>query len=359
MRMLCQLLCIGGWLATGWASPEAAGDNPSNQPAVAGIFGDTGLWEVFTTQTLPAGRASFSTWYDRINRNPGYLTISTVGFGGSLGITDRLEVGANLEANRHVLVGRAEDLSFGQQALGFFGEKTPGSPPLPAELVSGSSRVPQLRFPPTAAGTLSGAAGYYDLLPFAGLVGSGGAVGLLSIGGKYRMLSESDGAPVGLAVHAHFGIPIHKSIDFLLTHPVGTADLQFGFDGIVSKRLGGIAELYWNVGYRHINQPAHVSVFRLGEELPLGFGFTIPRAARLQLVGESTAEVFVGSHTPNTTFGAEDPVDMTLGLRAQFARSFTFSAGYRRPFNQFGGDKNGFVLSLAYSYLPSKSHSAP
>src|SRR5207247_5415077 len=142
------------------------------------------------------------------------------------------------------------------------------------ELVSGSSRVPQLRFPPTAAGTLSGAAGYYDLLPFAGLVGSGGAVGLLSIGGKYRMLSESDGAPVGLAVHAHFGIPIHKSIDFLLTHPVGTADLQFGFDGIVSKRLGGIAELYWNVGYRHINQPAHVSVFRLGEELPLGFGFT-------------------------------------------------------------------------------------
>src|SRR5207247_2369092 len=133
------------------------------------------------------------------------------------------------------------------------------------ELVSGSSRVPQLRFPPTAAGTLSGAAGYYDLLPFAGLVGSGGAVGLLSIGGKYRMLSESDGAPVGLAVHAHFGIPIHKSIDFLLTHPVGT----------------------------------------------------------------------------------------------EVARAFTCSAGYRRPFNQFGVDKNGFVLSLAYSYLPSKSHLAP
>src|SRR5207247_7980617 len=104
--------------------------------------------------------------------------------------------------------------------------------------------------------------------------GTGAAVCLLSIARKYKMLSESDGAPVALAVHAHFGIPIHKSIDFLLTHPVGTADLQFGFDGIVSKRLGGIAELYWNVGYRHINQPAHVSVFRLGKELPLGFGFT-------------------------------------------------------------------------------------
>ena len=127
----------------------------------------------------------------------------------------------------------------------------------------------------------------------------------------------------------------------------------------MSKRLGGIAELYWNVGYRHINQPAHVSVFRLGKELPLGFGFTIPRAARLQLVAESTAEVFLGTHTPNTTFGAENPVDVTLGLRAQFARSFTFGAGYRRPLNQFGGDKNGFVLSLACSHLPSKSHLAP
>ncbi len=169
-----------------------------------------------------------------------------------------------------MLVGRAEELSFGQQALGFFGEKTPGSPPLPAELVPGSSRVPQLRSPPTAAGTLSGAAGYYDLLPFAGLVGSGGAVGLLSIGGKYRILSETDGAPVGHAVHAHFGIPIHKSIDFLLTHPVGTADLQFGFDGIVSKRLGGIVELYWNVGYRHINQACACQRIPVGAGAALG-----------------------------------------------------------------------------------------
>jgi hypothetical protein len=358
MRVLCKLFFMSGWLAAACAAVRTPGDAPSNPIAVAGVYGNTGFWKVFTTQTLPAGQASFSTWYDRINRNPGYLTVSTVGLGGSLGITDRLELGASLEANRHVLVGRAEELSFGQQALGFFGEKTPGSTPLPAELVQGSSRVPQLRFPPTAAGTLSGAAGYYNLLPFAGLVGSGGAVGLLSIGGKYRILSESDGArsaPLGLAIHAYFGVPVHKSIDFLLMHPVGTADLQFGFDGIVSKALGEMAELYWNVGYRHINQPAHVSVFRLAEVLPLGFGLMIPRTARVQFIGESTAEVFVGDHTPNTAFGAEDPVDLTLGLRAQFARSFTFSAGYRRPLNQSGGDKNGFVVKLSYSHLSSGS----
>jgi len=359
MRILCKLFFINGLLSATLATVCPAGDNSSNRPAVAGVYGNTGLWKVFTAQTLPAGQASLSIWYDRINRNPGHLIVSTLGFGGCVGITDRLEVGVDLEANRHVLVGRAEELSFGQQALGFFGNKTRGSLPLPAELIPGSSRVPQLRFPPTAAGTLSGVAGYYNLLPFAGLVGSGGAVGLLSIGGKYRILSESDGDPAGLAVHAYFDVPIHKSIDFLLRHPVGTADLQFGFDGIVSKALGDIAELHWNAGYRHINQPAHISVFRLAEVLPLGFGFTIPRDARIQFMGESTAEVFVGSHTPDFTSGAEDPVDVTLGLRARFARSFTFSAGYRRPLNQFGGDKNGFVLSLAYSYVPSRFNSAP
>jgi len=326
-------------------SPQETGP-----PATASIYGNTGLWKVLTADTLPVRQASFSTWYDRINRNPGDLTISTFGFGGAVGVLNRLEVAADLEANRNLAVGRADEVSFGQQALGFFGNLTPGSPPLPAELVSGSSRVPQLRFPPVPTGALTGAAGYYDLAPFAGLVSSGSAVGLLSVGAKYKLLSEASGDPVGLAVHAYFGVPIHKSIDFLLTHPVGTADLQFGFDGIVSRSVGDIADLYLNAGYRHINQPAHVSVYHLAEELPLGFGITVPRTARIQFVAESTAEVFVGSHTPNTTFGAEDPVDLAIGLRAYLGRSFTVSGGYRRPLNQYGGDKNGFVLSLAYSY---------
>ncbi len=359
MRKSRKVLFLCGWLAAAWATPSFAGDNSSDPPPVAGVYGNTGLWKVFAAQTLRGGQASFSIWCDRINRNPGRLTVSAVGFSGSYGLTDRLEIGADMEANRHVLVGRAEELSFGQQALGFFGNKTRGSPPLPSELVSGSSRVPQLRFPPTADGSLSGVAGYYNLLPFAGLVGSGGAVGLLSIGGKYRILSENRGALPALAVHAYVGVPIHKSIDFLMTHPVGTADLQFGFDGIVSKALGNTAELHWNAGYRHINQPAHVSVFRLAEMLPLGFGFIIPRTGRLQFMGESTAEVFVGSHTPKAKFGAEDPVDLTLGLRAQFARFLAFSAGYRRPLNQFGGDKNGFVVSLACFRLASRAKSAP
>jgi len=330
-------MCSGCCLASALGAP------------VTSIQGNTGLWKVFTAETLQAGKASFSTSYDRFHRSPGDLTVSTFGFAASVGITDRFEAGVNFEATRHVRAGRREHLSFGQQALGFFGNKTPGSPPLLSELMPDSSRVPQLRFPPAPAGALTGAAGYYNLLPFAGFVTAGQAAGFVSLGAKYRIVSETTGAPLGLAIHSYFSVPIHKGIDFLLTHPVGSADLQFGFDGILSKSIGESAELHWNAGFRHINQPAHVSVFRLAKEVPLGFGLTIPRRHRVQLMMESTAEVFVGGHTPNTTFGPEDPVDITAGLRAQFARSFSFSAGYRRPLNQFEGDRNGFVVTLSYN----------
>src|SRR5207247_4766778 len=194
-----------------------------------------------------------------------------------VGSADLLAAGVNLETNLHARVGQPEQFSLGHQALGFFGNRTSGSPPLPSELLPDSSRVPQLRFPPIPAGALTGAAGYYNLLPFAGLVRAGGATGLVSLGAKYNIVSEDTGGPLGLAVHSYLGVPIHKGIDFLLMHPVGTGDLQFGFDGIVSKNIGETAQLDWNDGYSQMNQPAHVSMFRLAEEVPLGFGLTITR----------------------------------------------------------------------------------
>jgi hypothetical protein len=339
------LLVLSAFVLSGYA-PAVYGQS-AELPAVAGIYGNTGLWKVLTADTLPRGDFSFSTWFDRTNRNPGWLTVSTSGLSGAVGITDRLEAGVYFEANQHVRVGQADQLSFGQQALGFFGNQTPGSAPLTTELMPGSSRVPQLRSPATAAGTLTGAAGYYPLLPFAGLVPSGSAVGLISLGVKYKILSESSGAPLDIAIHSHLDVPVHKAIDFLLTHPVGTADLQFGFDAIVSRNIGEAAGLYWNMGYRHIDQPAHSSVYHLSEEAPLSFGLTVPRRTRVQFVGESTAELFFGSHTPDTTFGAADPVDLSVGLRASIGRLSTFSAGYRRTLNQSGGDKDGFVIVLA------------
>jgi hypothetical protein len=326
--------------------PQVDLSEPAPAPT---IYGNTGLWKVFSADTLPRHRFTVSTWYDRINRDPGELIISTFGFGGAIGITNRLEFGMSFEAHTDVTTGRQDETSFGQQAIGLFGNKTPGSPPLASELVAGSSKVPQLRSPATPTGQLTGAAGYYNLYPFAGLVKSGGAAGDIFFGLKIKLLSEANGSPVTVAVRPYFDLPVHKAISFLMTHPVGTADLQGGVDGIVSRRIGDEAELFFNAGFRYISQPAHVSVFQLSKEVPLGFGVTIPRKARIRFVAESTADLFAGAHTPNTTFGAEDPVDLTIGVRGDLRHRFVFSAGYRRPLNQFGGDKNGFVLSAGYT----------
>lgn len=316
---------------------------------VASVLGSTGLWKVISPDTLPSRQTSFSVWYDRINRNPGALTAGTTGISAAVGIGKRLEAAAAFEVDKHVTVGRSDQLSLGQQALGFFGNHTPGAAPSPGELMPGSSLMPQLRSPASPAGTLTGAAGYYNLLPFAGLVGGADGIGQVTAAAKWRLLSESTGSPLDLAVRGHFDVPIRKGIDYLLAHPVGTADLQYGFDGLLSRNIGEIAALYWNVGYRHIDQPVHVSVVQLADEAPLGFGWNMPRTGRIQFAGETTAEVFIGSRTPNTSFGAEDPVDVTLGLRFEVVPRIVLSAGYRRPVNQYGGDKNGFVINAAFA----------
>jgi hypothetical protein len=324
--------------------------NSFSQPfqPTASASGNMGFWKVLTAENIEAGRSSIAMFYDRVDRNPGYLAITTTSIGAAIGITSHLEFGAAFEANRRVLVRRQDQLSFGQQALGFFGDRTPGSPPLPEERVAGSSRMPQLRFPPTPAGTLTGAAGYYNLLPFAGLVGEGGGIGQASLALKWNFLSESSGAAIGMAARFHFEIPIRKGIDYLLSHPTGTADLQYGFDAIAGRRIGK-AGLNWNIGYRHINQPAHVSIVQLADEVPLGLALNVPNTGRVQFITEATAEIFVGGHTPNTTFGAADPADVTVGFRISVLPELNLSGGYRRPVNQFGGDRNGFVVAAAWT----------
>lgn len=342
------LIALTLWPSAVLGAPDNPPPSPASPP-VAGVYGSTGLWRVFTADTLPPGQVSLAAWYDRSHRHPGELTVSTFGFGGAVGITKRIEFSLSFDAHRHVLVGRPDQLSFGQQALGYFGDKSPGSSPLASELMPESSLVPQLRSPARPDGSLTGAAGYYNLLPFAGLARSAGAAGSFSSGIKLRILSEANGAPCGFAVRPYVDVPVHKAVAFLLTHPVGTADLQVGFDGIVSRSIGDAAELYWNAGYRHISQPAHASVFRLAGVVPLGFGLALPRTARLQLIAESTAEVFVGNHTPNTTAGPGTPVDVTIGFRAYLPCSFSLSAGYRRPVNQPADGKTGFVVSFGYA----------
>lgn len=340
-------LLIISVLAAVAAQAQAKDEQPAHPP-LATVYGNTGLWRVFSADNLPQHQVAFNVWYDRINRNPGFLTISTVGVSGAVGITDWLELGMNFEINKRILARRQDQLSFGQQALGFFGNKTPGSPPLLTQLMPGSNIMPQLRFPATPMGVLGGTAGYFNNLPWVGSSLQGNGVGTVTMGIKLNPLSEERGNLFGLSFRGYAVIPTHRATAFLLNRPVQTGDWSFGSDIILSKYVGDIAELDLNAGYRAYQGPGESRQIQLSDEVPLGFGITIPRKTRLQVMAEVNADVFVGDHTPSTSFGPRDPVDGTIGFRAWLTKSLALSGGYRHPFNQTGGDKNGFIADLSY-----------
>lgn len=324
----------------------------------ASLTGNTGLWNVQSPLTLPPGQVAFSAWADRINRNPGQLTITTYGFGGSVGLTNWLEMGMNFEVNRRVLVRKASELSLGQQQLGFFGTGAPGAAPTAAELMSDSVLLPQLRDPATPTGALSGTAGYYNGLPFANRI-QGNGIGTVGVGFKVSILSEADGHPVNLGFRTYAHVPTHRSTAFLLQRPSQTGSWIFGTDFLLGGNIADKADVDFNIGFRGYDSPDDGQAVELSDSVPLGFGVTIPRDTRFQFASELTSEILVGDHTRNTSPDSLNPVDLTVGLRAFVNRYLSLSGGYRRPLNQFGGDKNGFVFLLGFTYGPPMDVTPP
>jgi outer membrane protein OmpA-like peptidoglycan-associated protein len=120
----------------------------------------------------------------------------------------------------------------------------------------------------------------------------------------------------------------------------------------VAKAIRDTARVFWNVGFRRLQSPDNGRIVVLSDIVPIRLGVVAPLDTRIQFVAEGTADLFVGARTPNTSFGAEDPLDMTFGFRAFLTRYLHLSAGYRRNVNQGGSDKNGFVFLVGYNYGP-------
>ncbi len=356
LKSTMRLLALSGILFA--ATVAQAQDESRFLKPTASLSGNTGLWKVHSPDGLRAKELAFSIWYDRINRNPGELRLSTMGFGGGVGIKDWLELGINFEVNRRVSVGDSSQLSFGQQQLGFFGVGGPNATPLASELVAGSAAMARLRAPAARTGALTNTAGYFNNAPFAS-AGSRNGVGGVNVGLKFNILSENKGNPFGFGFRTYAVVPTHRSLNFLRFRPTQTGDWQWGTDYLLSKNLGEMATLYGNAGYRGVSSPDNGRVVRLSDVIPLSFGIELPRHTRFQFLGELGSEIYVREATANSSPDAENPIDLTLGLRAFINRYVNFSAGYRRPLNMNGGDKNGFVFQLGYNYGPPLETAAP
>lgn len=364
-QVLCSTLLLIAVVATPMAAQESGAravfsftpsPDPLNpQPSEWGL---TGLWKVLSAETPPYKSFGTSGWYDRINRNPGWLTISTTGASGFFSPHDRVELGVQVNTNRRILARRLDQLSYGQATMfALRHQGCPGCPLLAGPLNLRGTGINQLRDPRNNA--LSGAAGYYNLLPFVNR-GLQTGVGEVVVSGKINLLSEARGEQLGLAIRPWVGIPT-RSTRRILGTGAQTSSWQAGIDLLLSKNIGDAAGVHFNGGFAYVQNP-HIrddELLNTQNVLPLRFGVNIPRTSRFQVVGEVIAEAFVGDKTPNTTFDAASPVDGTIGFRVFPWIWLAISAGYRHPFNQSGGDKHGFVFMLSSSAVPVTAAPAP
>jgi outer membrane protein OmpA-like peptidoglycan-associated protein len=199
-------------------------------------------------------------------------------------------------------------------------------------------------------------------LPFAGRLydGPGGnGIGTVGVGLKLNFLSESNGHPMSLGVRPYANIPTHRSTEYLRHRPSQSGAWVYGFDFLLGKGVSEMADIYFNAGYRRHESPDGGNIISLADVVPLGFGLTIPRDTRIQVMAEVIAEILTGDSTSNEIPDGDNPVDGTVGFRAFFNRYLNLSAGYRRPFNQSGGDKNGFVFQLGFTYGPPRDVAPP
>jgi outer membrane protein OmpA-like peptidoglycan-associated protein len=290
-------------------------------PATSGALG---LFTVESGETLPQGSFSTSAYVNKFSRNPGSVSILNLGFNIGYAFWDRFTVYAGWEPYRHLHLGSPAQLSL----------RTPLNNP---------------QFDSTIYRRLGPGLNpaYVEDYPLANA--NNGGFGEVTIGLKFGLLSEKKGNPFSLAIGNTFVIPTRTK----LTDLINNSSQSGAFNDLVtlsmSKTFGNAAMLAANVGYRFTRDPRSLGVVEMNQadQWRFGVGMLFLPDRRIQPMMEYTGVVFKGTATPNTTFGARDPIDGVWGLRLYPWKSVAFDFGYRYMLNMRDvNDRSGFVVKI-------------
>jgi len=189
--------------------------------------------------------------------------------------------------------------------------------------------------------------GYVEDFPFVSRNDSG--PGYVTVGAKFGLLSERHGAPLSLSIRNDAILPTRFTVNALLGN--GTQSGAFSDMVMVatSRNFLNLVLVAANFGYEFTTNPRSggVSEVTLADQIHMGTGFILFPAKRLQFMSEYNGLVFAGAATPDTTFGARNPVDGIWGARFYILPQLAVSAGYRYMLNLNGlNDRSGFVINL-------------
>jgi len=331
--------------------PGRSSEAPRMTPMPA-TTGGLGLFTVEIGETLPARGFSFSAYANKFSRMPGSVTVLNLGWNIGVGLADWFTFYAGWEPYRHTHIGHP--------GLPVAVTPCPNGPPPQLSL---NSCLDNPAFPnaahPTIYRSLSripgSRPGYVEDFPFA--AHNGGGVGDFTVGFKLGILSEKRGNPVSLGLRNDFFIPTRRNLLDLLQNGTQTGQFGYGFMLSLSKTWGNAATLTFNGGYRFTRDPRSNGVIALNQadQARVGAGLLLFPQSRFQPMVETTGLIFVGTATPNRTFGARDPVDVVGGFRLYPWRGVALDLGYRYMANLSNAeDRHGFVFKLGAVHWPEK-----
>jgi outer membrane protein OmpA-like peptidoglycan-associated protein len=269
--LLSALLAWGG---SSWAQDAPAGDDGSGvcsvkeedvktgtvemegssyaiHPATPSYAGDTGLFHLSSAYTLPKGKVSFSFFRDNLDRDPKDVDVSIHGLSLAVGATSRLELFGSIGLQNRV---NADAL-----------------------------------FQP----------GFVNDYPFINQSWQTG-VGDLRVGAKYKILDDYLGDGVGLAIKGVVKLPTADEQKGL-----GTGKASGAADLILSKGLGGVADIHGSVGFEVNSDPDQLNI---GNAFKWGVGLNLPACKILQLQAEVTGRSYSGAEFDQTS-----PIDLVVG----------------------------------------------
>ncbi len=328
------------------ASSDKKGTNDDYKPApiftpLLATTGTLGLFTLETGDTLPKHGFAFSAFGNKFGRMPGSVTILEIGVDASYGVTDNFNIYAAFDPYGHVHTGCPGQLSLRSIPLNTcapLGTPTPNT------------------FFDATPGT---APGYVLDYPFA--ANNTGGIGPLTLGVKYALLNQRQGAPVSFSVRNDLNISTRTDEDKLLANGTQASPLSDMVSLALSRQWGNIVTGTFNFGYMFVRAPRDSSgniLVAMPDQVRTGVGLLFLPESRFQPMMEYSGLLFVNAPNtpPDNSFGARDPVDGIWGIRMYPWKYVGIDIGYRRMLNLRDlNDRNGFVVKVGVGYWPEKA----
>jgi hypothetical protein len=203
---------------------------------------------------------------------------------------------------------------------------------------------------------LGAAPGYVLDFPFAS--NNNGGIGNITLGLKYALVSERQGARVSFSVRNDLVISTKTDVNQLLKNGTQASPLSDLVSLGLSKQWSNLLTTTFNFGYMFVRAPRDSQgaiLFAMPDQVRAGAGILLFPESRVQPMLEYSGVVFVSAPDtpPDASFGARDPVDGIYGLRLYPSKHLGIDVGYRRMLNLHDlKDRSGFVVKIGAAFWP-------